>query len=71
MAPKEKQLGILVPYLERVTKYGKGKEPELPITTQGKVLVHRYLWNWIEEEHYNRKGLTPKGAFLYYKELTK
>ena len=65
MAPKEEQLKILVPYLE---KAAKGDVASLPATTQTKVLISRYLWNW-EEALYDRNGLTPKGAFLLYKRL--
>ena len=65
MAPKEAQLKILVPYLEALVK---GKERSLPTTNQTKVLMRRYLWNWTDDL-YDLEGITPKGAFLYYKRL--
>ena len=67
MAPKEAQLKILVSYLEKLVK---GGEKELPVTTRTMVLVDRYLWGWTEDL-YNKEGLTPKGAFLYYKAIIK
>ena len=69
LAPKENQLKILVPYLEKAAKSKKGKEKELPITTKTKVLIDRYLHEW--RGLFNKKGMTAEGAFLYYKKLIK
>ena len=44
MAPKEEQLKILVPYLEKAAKHKKGEEPPLPISLRTRVLISRYLW---------------------------
>ena len=65
LAPREQQLKILVPYLEKAAS--EGDESELPITTRSKVLVDRYLWSWIGL--YNKNGLTVKGALKYYRRL--
>ena len=65
MQSKGEQLKVLVPYLEKVAK---GDETSLPATTQTKVLISRYLWNWTSTL-YDREGLTPRGAFLLYKKL--
>jgi len=35
--------------------------------TRTRVLISRYLYGW--RDLYNRKGLLPKGALLYYLEL--
>jgi len=66
LASKEEQLKILVPYLEEVAE---GSEVDLPITSRTRVLILRYMGDW--SGLYGRQGLTPKGAFLYYKELIK
>lgn len=65
MAPKEKQLRILVPYLEEVAK---GRETNLSITTRSTILVQRILKNWTNQAT-KEKGITPRDAFLYYKKL--
>jgi len=67
LAPKEDQLKILIPYLEEAAKSKKGEEKELPITTKTKVLIDRYLHEW--RGLFNKKGITAKGAFMYYKAL--
>ena len=69
LTPKVEQLRILIPYLEKASKSKKGGEKELPITTRTRVLIDRYLWNW--KELFNKKGMTAKGAFIYYKALIK
>lgn len=69
LAPKEDQLRILVPYLERAAKSKEGKEKELPLSIRTKVLIDRYLWGWMGL--FNRKGMTAEGAFMYYKALIK
>ena len=66
LAPKEEQLKILVPYLEEVAK---GNEVDLPITSRTRVLILRYMGDWTGL--YTKEGLTPKGAFLYYRKLMK
>jgi hypothetical protein len=66
LAPKEEQLKILVPYLE---KAAEGQEVELPITGRTRVLVLRYMGDW--SGLYTKDGLTPKGALIYYKKLMK
>ena len=68
MAPKEEQLKILIPYLEKAARQKKDKNHPLPATTQTKVLVNRYLWHWTPDL-YSAEGLTPKGALMYYKRL--
>lgn len=65
MAPKEKQLRTLVPYLEEVAK---GRETNLSITTRSTVLVQRILKGWANLATKER-GITPRDAFLYYKKL--
>lgn len=67
MAPKEEQLKILIPYLEKAAEYRKGEEPELPIAVRTRLLITRYMGDW--RGLYNEKGLTTKGAFMYYKAL--
>ena len=69
MAPKEEQLKILVPYLEKAAKSKKGEEKELPITTRTRVLIDRYMSGWMGL--FNKKGMTAEGAFMYYKALIK
>lgn len=64
LGPKEEQLKILVPYLEAVAR---GKEAPLPMTLRTRTLVGRYLWHW--KGLYTSEGLTPEGAFLYYRKL--
>ncbi len=63
-ASKEDQLKILVPYLENIAG---GKKDELPITLRARTLIGRYLWHWTNL--YNSRGITPLGAFLYYRRL--
>jgi hypothetical protein len=67
MAPREEQLKVLVPYLEESAK--SEEEKELPVTTRTRVLIDRYMWDW--KGLFNERGLTTKGAFIYYKELIK
>lgn len=64
LAPKEEQLEVLVPYLERVAG---GYEGPLPLTMRSKVLVSRILHNW--RGFYNKEGIEPSGALFYYKKL--
>jgi len=64
MDTREEQLKVLVPYLKGVEE---GKTEELPMGTRTRVLISRYLYGW--RGLYNRKGLLPKGALLYYLEL--
>lgn len=45
------------------------EEIALPITSRSTVLIQRYLWNWTGM--YTKDGITPQGAFLYYKKLIK
>ena len=69
LVSKREQLGILIPYLERAAKSRKGEERELPITIRTKVLIDRYMSGWIGL--FNKRGMTAKGAFIYYKALIK